>query len=135
MPSFEELGVVPGCCTITGALTGLGVGIWAAVEYVQPALADVDGISKVGADWITAGISLFGGLEVTTGAGACAGLIVGGVLLCAASTTYQCVTACCDREPAEPTVSHNRNSMFNRDTESGLSPAHFKNDGASFALN
>jgi hypothetical protein len=60
-------GALPLSCDSGSA--GLSVGICAAVKYVQPALQGEGGISKVGADWITAGISLLGGLELTATAG------------------------------------------------------------------
>ena len=66
------------CGYLTGGATGIGVMIWASVKYIQPALHNVDGISKVGADWITAGINLLGGLETAAGAGA----IAGGLAFC-----------------------------------------------------
>ena len=58
----------------TGALAGLGIGIWICVEYIQPAFASVPAISSEAASAITAAIALCGFLEATVGIGACAGM-------------------------------------------------------------
>jgi len=89
--SEEGMGLLGGCCLAGGGCAGLAVGIWAAVEYLQPALEAVDGISKVGADWITAGIALFGGLELASGAG----VLAGAALACCALGAGVALSSCC----------------------------------------
>lgn len=76
----------PVACSVaqlTGIGAAVGVSIWASVAYLKPALADIDGISDKGADWITAGINLLGGLEITAYAGYLAGSIAACAVLCA----------------------------------------------------
>lgn len=83
----EVVAAKVGCGQCVGAAAGLGLGIWACVTAVKPALANVKTISNAGADWITAAIALLGGLEVTT----LAGMLAGGVLCCLGI----CVTSSC----------------------------------------
>mgnify|MGYP007063388381 CR=1 FL=1 len=93
MSGADGLEVALNCGKTIGGLTGLGLGIWALVDYVQPALSAEDGISETGASWITAGIALLGGLGVTIGIGACAGSL----LACIVFSCGSCCGSCCSR--------------------------------------
>ncbi|WP_131783722.1 hypothetical protein [Legionella gresilensis] len=78
---------------VIGGATGIALGIWACVEFVQPALAGVDGISESGASAITAAIALLGGLEATFGLGVCAGGAIGAILTPVATGVAYCASS------------------------------------------
>lgn len=90
MADNERSTLASGCLAL-GGCAGVAVGIWAAVDRLQPALANVSGISSVGASWITAAISLFGGLEIAAGAGVLACCALTAATVCVAGS---CVTCC-----------------------------------------
>lgn len=114
-----------GCTTFgagAGALTGLALGIWAAVEYLEPAFETVPGVSRLGAQWITAAISIFGGLEAAMGAGAIGGAIAGAVLDCGCF----CLSCCVDNDnnhssTSTTSVNSRRYELTNNQTNSSVS--------------
>lgn len=57
-----------------GGSIGLVLNLWASIAYVEPALANVPGISRQGASGITALIAVCA-LPITTGLGAAALLV------------------------------------------------------------
>jgi hypothetical protein len=83
MPNNVEILLASGTGTIAGTMIGglssFGVGIWLCVDFIQPALAGIDGISGPGASALTAALALFGGFEALCGVGMCAGGILGAI--------------------------------------------------------
>lgn len=106
----DEVSAVSGgvnCGVVIGAFVGLGLGIWASVEYLEPAFNETHGINDAGAKALTALVDLGGGLEFAMGAGALAGAIVVSMLAC-------CYCCCkpSDKAPTTLLVSNNRSTMY-----------------------
>jgi hypothetical protein len=81
---LEVCGISAGVGAVSGGLiggaTGLALGIWACVQFIEPALEETDALSAAAAKGITAAIALFGGLEATTSLGVCVGAAAGAIL-------------------------------------------------------
>jgi hypothetical protein len=81
---------------VIGGLASVSIGIWLCVDFIQPALASVDGISGPGASAITAAIALLGGLEAMCGVGMCAGVIGGAIT----GAIGGAIVGCCSSDDA-----------------------------------
>ncbi len=76
-------------CVLLGSAGLITYGILAD-KYMVPAFEGIKGVSHVGAQWIVAGISLFGGAEL-----ACAApIIAGAAVVACCGITFACGSLC-----------------------------------------
>lgn len=85
MEFFQKCTTAVGSGAFLGALAGIGISIWASVEYLQPAYRSIDGVNTAGADGLTAATWLLAIGPVASTTGACIGAMAFGALTCVAN--------------------------------------------------
>lgn len=117
--ALEVCGASMGVGAAAGGLTGLAIGIWVMVDFVQPALASTS-LTPGQASGITAAIALLGGLEGFVGAGVCAGAIAAPIAAAAAGVVVVAATGLVTAGEALSSVcrnAYNRASFFSRNND------------------
>lgn len=129
LPSNEDAACAINCSQLVGWIVGVSLGIWVAVEFVEPAFNDMHGINDKEAKALTAFVALGGGIEMFAVAGMIAGMVAVTVLACSYSLCRECCDFC---KPSDTDVP--RNITKNRSTMYATAKHHVERRAAESAL-